>query len=590
MNKKRLFIFLLLWMTMPNMVFARTITGVVSGTGVYVRTGPGTNNDKIKMVSTGESFTMSTDELFKDESIGTNNCPNGWYKVNVNGQDGYICSNYLKVSVVDEPKVDDTEARTECEKEMKEKGFPSSYWNGLCSLKLAHPTWNFEAEVTDKNGNVIDFNASVNAFSSCGSSTIKSSSRSDYIDTTCTKKFDSGYSAASREAIKYYLDPRNFLNEKNIFMFENYKTNTGINAEDYKRAADKVFNNNFLVQNIPSLTEFIKNSSLNIGVSQMAISSRIKQELGSAKLTSGTYSGKLYSCVSGNYTTRYGYLYNGASLDNYYNFFNIAAYDGSNVTQKALIYAFNHGWGGTGNMDADRQTAMNGGTEFINKNYVNAGQDTAYYQKFNVFPEKIENRYLHPYMTNVEAPVGESTIMYNAYKAAGILESSFNFIIPVYANMDELVDPGDKPDEVGKVDASVAVISSGYRYEIGFISNIEVGTSVSDLKGNLESKGVSVVITDPSGNVVDDILKTGYKVTISGNTIETLEIVIYGDASGDGEINALDLLKVQKDILGTSKLSGAYKKAADASKDGAINALDLLKIQKNILGTAKLEQ
>ena len=29
----------------------------------------------------------------------------------------------------------------------------------------------------------------------------------------------------------------------------------------------------------------------------MAISSRIKQELGSAKLTSGTYSGKLYSCV-----------------------------------------------------------------------------------------------------------------------------------------------------------------------------------------------------------------------------------------------------------------------------------------------------
>ena len=78
---------------MPTLVFAKTITGVVSGTGVYVRTGPGTNHDKIKMVSTGESFTMSTDELFKDESTETNNCPNGWYKVNVNGQDGYICSN-----------------------------------------------------------------------------------------------------------------------------------------------------------------------------------------------------------------------------------------------------------------------------------------------------------------------------------------------------------------------------------------------------------------------------------------------------------------------------------------------------------------
>lgn len=590
MNKKILILFVFILVIMPKTIYAKTITGVVSGSGVYIRTGPGTNKEKIKTVSTGESFNMDTDELFKDESEGSNNCPNGWYKINVDNKEAYICSNYLKVSVVDDPKIDDTEAKSECEKEMKEKGFPSSYWNGLCSLKLAHPTWNFEAETKDKNGNLIDFNTSVNAFSSCGSSTISSSSRSDYIDTTCTKKFDSGYSAASREAIKYYLDPRNFLNEKNIFMFENYKTNPNISADDYKRAADKVFNNNFLVQNIPALTDYIKSSSLTIGVSQMAIASRIKQEIGNAKLTSGTYSGKLYSCVSGDYTTRYNYYYNGASLDNYYNFFNIAAYDGTNVTQKALIYAYNHGWGGSGDKNLDRQTAMNGGTTFINNNYVGAGQDTAYYQKFNVYPDNPEKRYLHAYMTNVTAPVGESTIMYNAYKSVGILESSFNFIIPVYSNMDELVDPGDKPDEVGKVDASVAVISSGYRYEVGYISNIEVGTNASDFKANLESKGVSVVVTDSSGNIVDDTLKTGYKVTISGNTVETLEIVIYGDASGDGEINALDLLKVQKDILGTSKLSGAYKKAADASKDGSINALDLLKIQKNILGTAKLEQ
>ena len=584
--KKRCFLFfVLVSLIMPSFVNARSISGVVSGTDVRLRKGPGTNYDKIKSVSTGETFNMNTDELFKDEG----GCPNGWYKIIVDGAEAYICSNYLKVTVIEEPKEDNTEAKTECEKQMKEKGFPSSYWNGLCTMKLAHPNWNFEAETKDNNGNVIDFNASVNAFG-CGSSTISSNSRSDFIDTTCTKKFDSGYSAASREAIRYYLDPRNFLNEKSVFMFENYKTNSTISADDYKKAATKAFNNNFLIQQIPALTEFIKTSSLNIGVSQMAITSRIKQELGSGKLTSGTYSGQLYSCVSGNYTTRYGTTYNGKSLDNYYNFFNIAAYDGSNVTQKALIYALNHGWGGTGNMDADRQTAMNGGTDFINRNYVGVGQDTAYYQKFNIFPDNPEKRYLHPYMTNVKAPEGEASIMYNAYKAVGMLESAFNFIIPVYANMDENHNPGTTPDEVGKVDASVAVISSGYRYETGYISNIEVGTNVGDLKANLESKGVSVVVTNSSGAVVDDTLKTGYKVTISGNTTETLEIVIYGDASGDGEINALDLLKVQKDILGTSKLSGAYNKAGDASKDGSINALDLLKIQKNILGSSEIEQ
>lgn len=588
MKKKKLYLFILFTIIMPSIVYAKTITGVVSGTGVYVRTGPGTNKSEIKMVSSGETFNMSTDEIFADESEDKSKCPNGWYRINVDNREGYICSNYLKVTVVEDPK-EDTEAKSECEKEMKEKGFPSSYWNGLCTIKLAHPNWDFEAETKDKNGNIIDFNASINSFG-CGSSTISSNSRSDFIDTTCTKKFDSGYSAASRTAIKYYLDPRNFLNEKSIFMFENYNTNAEINADDYKRAADKVFNNNFLVQNISSLTSYIKNSSLNIGVSQMAIASRIKQELGSAKLKSGTYAGKLFSCVSGDYTTRYGYTYNGKSYDNYYNFFNIAAYDGSNVTQKALIYAMTHNWGGTGNKDVDRQMAMDGGTEFINKNYVSAGQDTAYYQKFNVYPDNPEKRYLHPYMTNVKAPESEAAIMYNAYKATGILESKFNFIIPVYANMDENYNPGELPDEVGKVDASVAVISSGYRYEPGYISNIEVGTSVNDLKSNLESKGVSVVVLNEAGAVVDDTVKTGYKVTISGTTTETLEIVIYGDASGDGEINALDLLKVQKDILGSSKLKGAYKKAADVSKDGTINALDLLKIQKNILGSSKIEQ
>lgn len=588
--KKKIFLLILFVIIMPNLVYARSISGVISGTSVKIRKGPGTNYSYIKMVSTGEVFDMSTNEIFKDESTSDNNCVNGWYKINVNNEEGYICSNYLKVTVVEDPVIDNTEARNECEQEMKDKGFPSSYWSGLCTMKLAHPNWNFIAETTDKNGNTIDFNASVQAFSSCGSATISSSSKAEYIDETCTKKFDSGYKAASSLAVKYYLDPRNFLDEKNVFMFEDYKINNNINVDDYKKATDKVFGNNFLVQNIPILTELIKKSSQDIGVSQMAIASRIKQEIGSAKLTTGTYAGQLYSCVSGNYTTRYGYYYNGKSLDNYYNFFNIAAYDGSNVTQKALIYALNHSWGGTGNVDYDRQLAMNGGTNFINKNYVGVGQDNVYYQKFNAFPDDVEKRYIHNYMTNVKAPSSEATIMYNAYKSVGILESPFNFTIPVYANMDDVYTGGNAPEEVGKVDASVAVISSGYRYEVGYISNIEVGTTAIDLKNNLESKGVSVVITNESGTVVEDILKTGYKVTISGNTNETLEVIIYGDTSGDGNIDALDLLKVQKDILGVSKLTGAYKKAADASKDNEINALDLLKIQKNILGSSKIEQ
>ena len=81
------------------------------------------------------------------------------------------------------------------------------------------------------------------------------------------------------------------------------------------------------------------------------------------------------------------------------------------------------------------------------------------------------------------------------------------------------------------------------------------------------------------------------KVKINNkNGSEILQVVISGDTSGDGIINALDLLQVQKYILGTYTLSGVYKEAGDTSGDGIINALDLLQVQKDILGTYKIVQ
>ena len=68
----------------------------------------------------------------------------------------------------------------------------------------------------------------------------------------------------------------------------------------------------------------------------------------------------------------------------------------------------------------------------------------------------------------------------------------------------------------------------------------------------------------------------------------TFTAVVKGDPSGDGKVNALDLLQVQKTIIGEKKIDGAYYKAADVSRDGKVNALDLLQIQKNILGLKEL--
>lgn len=80
-------------------------------------------------------------------------------------------------------------------------------------------------------------------------------------------------------------------------------------------------------------------------------------------------------------------------------------------------------------------------------------------------------------------------------------------------------------------------------------------------------------------------LATGRKITItSGKLVETLNIIISGDTNGDGIISAVDYVKIKNHIMATSKLEGAYLKAADVNKDGNISAVDYVKIKNYIMG------
>ncbi len=98
----------------------------------------------------------------------------------------------------------------------------------------------------------------------------------------------------------------------------------------------------------------------------------------------------------------------------------------------------------------------------------------------------------------------------------------------------------------------------------------------------MDSKGNSKT----SGNI-----GTGFTIKIKNTTDTTsAQVVIKGDTSGDGKINPLDLLQVQKSIIGSYDLTKEQKSAADPSGDGKINALDLLQMQKEILGSYEIKQ
>ena len=85
---------------------------------------------------------------------------------------------------------------------------------------------------------------------------------------------------------------------------------------------------------------------------------------------------------------------------------------------------------------------------------------------------------------------------------------------------------------------------------------------------------------------------TGNKLAVYvGDTlVQQYEIVVYGDINGDGKVSNLDLVLMQKQILGIESQSGSRLEAANVSKDGGISNKDLVILQKHILGISQIDQ
>ena len=540
MKKKHImfiFIMLLTFITLP--VYAETYLES-TGSDVAVRTGPNTSGTTVlKRVGVGERFELVTTDLVKTQG----GCESGyWYKIKYNGQEAYFCSAYGKV-VTTTPVVITAEAKSQCEAELKAAGFPETYWNGLCTLKAKYPAWTFQAVNTG-----YDFAAAVQK-EACKNS-ISTSSRADFQDSTCGKSYDSGYTGASQAALAYYMNPLNFLNEQNIFMFESAYINE--NIKPYYADLARKMSNSTLLGFIPELPNYINIASPESGASATFLAARIRVELGTGKLSSGAYAGQLQSALSGNYTTRYGYYYTGSGF------------------------------------------SKTSGTS-VDNYYINVGQETMYFNKFNFNPKSTHSASTHQYMTNVEAPVSEGKTLYNAYNSLGKLSLGFKFVIPVYSNTTAVIDnssqgaTGDTGNTSTGLSPSTMVVSSGYSLTGTTINNVKKETSISDFSGRITSQGGTVAVYSGNTQVTTGSIGTGMTVKVTSSAGSTsFNIVVKGDPSGDGKVNALDLLQMQKSILGQKSLNGSYSQAADVSGDGKVNALDLLQVQKNILGQKEL--
>ena len=117
---------------------------------------------------------------------------------------------------------------------------------------------------------------------------------------------------------------------------------------------------------------------------------------------------------------------------------------------------------------------------------------------------------------------------------------------------------------------------SDIKNKITTLYNIEIynykGEKLTDDK--LAGTGSTIKLIDENNNV-----KMEYK------------IIIYGDVSGDGKINSVDLLVLQRHILEIEKLKDVFLKAGNINKNGKNpSSVDSLIIQRHILEIKFIEQ
>ena len=386
----------------------------IKGVGVRVRQEP-VDGSIVCQLSSGHPLTINKD------TDGSDNCT--WYQVSFSylgsEREGYVRSDLVTLAESEEntaPLGDE-----EFEKSIAE--FPDGYKNSLRSLHAKHPKWQFEAVNTG-----LEWSSALAAESSVGKNLVsknsiaswKSTAPQAYNQTTNQwYTFDGGsWASASGELIAYYMDPRNFLNESGIYMFEKLD----YSQSQTTASISKMLTGTFMSGEVTdtdgttfSYAEKFREVGEATGVSPYLLAGRALQEMG--------IKGASQSCTG----TVPGY-------EGYFNFFNVGAYayGGRSATVNGLIYA-------TGTDDGymrpwnTRARSIYGGGKYLAEKYVSKGQNTLYFQKFNVV-NKENTLYSHQYMSNIQAASSESSRLALAYLGD---DEELKFRIPYYQNMPE---------------------------------------------------------------------------------------------------------------------------------------------------------
>ena len=278
----------------------------------------------------------------------------------------------------------------------------------LQSLKTQHPNWNFKILYTDIEWSDAIANEYVGHESSPRNLVPANNSKYDSVwkcKVCGNKSYDNGnWNCASEAAIEYMMDPRNSANYSDIFQFMQLSY-TDCNSQTIKKMVANTFLNN------DSYINTLIQAGKKYNVNPYYLASRIIQEQGRTGSTLATGNG-----------------YNGQYVG-YYNVFNIGANGNGkeNIILNGLKKAKSKGW-------TSIESSIMGGTEIIAESYISKGQNTLYFQKFDV-ENSDGNLYWHQYMQNILAAQNEGSTLRKTFESVNAIDAGYTFIIPVYKNM-----------------------------------------------------------------------------------------------------------------------------------------------------------
>ena len=552
---------------------AANMTGSCTADVLNVRSGAGTGYSKTGTVSYGDSMTILSET---NDSSGAK-----WYKISCGNLTGYVSAAYVQLTSSGSQGSSDADF----ESYMTKQGFPESYKPYLRTLHEQHPKWIFTAQ---KLG--VDWNTALKEECVVGRNLVHSSALASWKSMEKgAYDFNGGYwygldgswVAASKEIIMYYMDPRNFLNDTYIFMFENqsydpsYQTESGVKTI----LADTFMSGSYTCPDTKkkyTYSQTFMDAAKKSGVSPYHLASRCRNEQGvnGAPQSLGTVKG----------------------YENYFNFFDIQAYATSTMTAAEMGCKYAKTTNPTYLLPWTNQyKSIVGGSIFLGTGYITKGQDTLYLQKFDMV-DGGNGLYYHQYMTCVFGQANEAISLKNAY-SQDILNSAMEFKIPVYNNMPDKLCPkptssGDNNNYLKSLSVSGTSISPKFdKFTTSYTATVKAEISSVIINANplgknakVSGKGkvslktgentIKVTCTAASG------VKRTYTIKITRKAAsQTLQ---QGDVNGDKYLTVVDALLMLRYNAGKTQLDPAQLKRADMNGDGKVDVIDALTLLKKI--------